>query len=122
MAFKLNRYKPIPGIASEGRLKKSLSFKVEHKDLEPGVLGEAYPNKVVISKDVKQNTPEYDKVMRHEAQHVKDMQSGRAGFGEDYVRWEGKTFARKNGKIKYNGTWKEEGDKSFPWEKSANKA
>ena len=50
------------------------------------------------------------------------MQSGRAAFGDDWVRWEGKTFARKDGKIKYNGTWKEEGDKSFPWEKSAQKA
>ena len=112
MAFKLNRYKPIPGIASGGKLKKSLSFKVEHKKLEPGVLGEAYPNKVVISKDVKQNTPEYNKVMKHEAQHVKDMQSGRAGFGDDGVRGEGKTLARKNGKRKYTGTGNAEGDRT----------
>ena len=122
MAFKLNRYKPVPGIASGGRLKKSLSFKVEHKDLEPGVLGEAYPNKVVISKDVKQNTPEYNKVMKHEAQHVRDMQIGRAGFNEKYVKWEGKLYPRKNGTIKYKGKWIEEGDKSFPWEQAANKA
>tara|TARA_R100001079_G_scaffold77765_1_gene42206 strand:+ start:173 stop:544 length:372 start_codon:yes stop_codon:yes gene_type:complete len=122
MAFKLNRYKPIPGIASGGKLKKSLKFKVQHKELGPGVMGEAYPNKVVIDKDIKPGTKQYEKVLRHEAQHVKDMQSGRASFGDDWVRWEGKTFARKDGKIKYNGTWKEEGDKSFPWEKSAQKA
>ena len=122
MAFKLNRYKPIPGIASGGKLKKSLKFKVQHKELGPGVMGEAYPNKVVIDKDIKPGTKQYGKVLRHEAQHVKDMQSGRAAFGDDWVRWEGKTFARKDGKIKYNGTWKEEGDKSFPWEKSAQKA
>ena len=85
-------------------------------------MGEAYPNKVVIDKDIKPGTKQYGKVLRHEAQHVKDMQSGRAAFGDDWVRWEGKTFARKDGKIKYNGTWKEEGDKSFPWEKSAQKA
>ena len=122
MAFKLGKYKPLPGIASGGKLKKSLKFKVQHKELGPGVMGEAYPNKVVIDKDIKPGTKQYGKVLRHEAQHVKDMQSGRAAFGDDWVRWEGKTFARKDGKIKYNGTWKEEGDKSFPWEKSAQKA
>ena len=101
MAFKLGKYKPLPGIASGGKLKKSLQFKVEHKELGPGVMGEAYPNKVVVDDD------------------VKDLQSGRAAFGDDYVRWEGKTYARKSGMIKYNGKWKEEGDKSFPWEKVA---
>ena len=50
---------------------------------------------------------------------MKDLQSGKAAFGDDYVRWEGKTYARKSGMIKYNGKWKEEGDKSFPWEKVA---
>ena len=122
MAFKLGKYKPLPGIASGGKLKKSLKFKIQHKELGPGVMGEDYPNKVVIDKDIKPGTKQYGKVLRHEAQHVKDMQSGRAAFGDDWVRWEGKTFARKDGKIKYNGTWKEEGDKSFPWEKSAQKA
>ena len=122
MAFKLGKYKPLPGIASGGKLKKSLKFKIQHKELGPGVMGEAYPNKIVIDKDIKPGTKQYGKVLRHEAQHVKDMQSGRAAFGDDWVRWEGKTFARKDGKIKYNGTWKEEGDKSFPWEKSAQKA
>ena len=28
---------------------------------------------------------------------------------------------RKDGKIKYNGKWHEEGSKAFPWEKSAYK-
>jgi hypothetical protein len=119
MAFKLGKYKPLPGIASGGKLKKSLKFKIEHKDLGPGVMGEAYPNKVVVDNDVKKGTPEYNRVVKHEAQHVKDLQSGRAAFGDDYVRWEGKTYARKSGMIKYNGKWKEEGDKSFPWEKVA---
>ena len=78
MAFKLGKYKPLPGIASGGKLKKSLKFKIQHKELGPGVMGEAYPNKVVIDKDIKPGTKQYGKVLRHEAQHVKDMQSGRA--------------------------------------------
>ena len=33
----------------------------------------------------------------------------------------GKKYPRKDGKIKYNGKWSEEGSKSFPWEKAAYK-
>ena len=80
-----------------------------------------YQKKLGVRTEVKEKNHDDNKVMKHEAQHVKVMQSGREGCGDDWVRWEGKTFARKNGKIKYNGTWKEEGDRSFPWEKSANK-
>ena len=122
MAFKLNRYKPLPGIASGGKLNKSLSFKVERKNLEPGVLGQAYHDKMVIDSSVKPNTREYYEIAKHEAQHIKDMRSGKAAFADKWVRWEGKTYPRKDGQIKHNGTWKDEGDASFPWEKSANKA
>ena len=93
MAFKLGKYKPLPGIASGGKLKKSLKFKVQHKELGPGVMGEAYPNKIVVDDDIKKGTPEYKRVVKHEAQHVKDLQSGKAAFGDDYVRWEGKTLS-----------------------------
>jgi len=116
------RYKPLPGIASGDKLRKGVEFKVQRKKLEPGVLGEAYPNKVVISKDVTVGSKEYKQAMQHEAKHVHDMQVGRAGFDEKYVKWEGKLYPRKDGMIKYKGKWKEEGDASFPWEKSAYKA
>jgi len=116
------RYKPLPGIASGDKLRKGVEFKVKRKTLEPGVLGEAYPNKVVISKDVTVGSKEYKHVMQHEAKHVHDMQVGRAGFNEKYVKWEGKLYPRKDGMIKYKGSWKEEGNASFPWEQSANKA
>ena len=114
------RYKPLPGIAGGDRLRKGTEFKLERKQLEPGVLGEAYPSKVVISKDVTVGSAEYKKVVKHEAKHVHDMQTGRAGFDENHVKWEGKLYPRKDGMIKYKGKWKEEGDSSFPWEKSAN--
>jgi len=115
------RYKPLPGIAGGNRLKRGVEFKVKRKDLEPGVLGEAYPNKVVINKDVTVGSAEYKQVMKHEAKHVFDMQTGRAGFDKNNVKWEGKLYPRKNGMIKYKGKWMEEGHESFPWEQSANK-
>ena len=121
MAFKLGN-KPLPGIAREGNINKKHKFKVERKNLGDGILGEAHPGRVVIDKSVGPGSKEDERVIAHEGQHVKDMASGKAAFGDDWVRWEGKTYARKDGKIKYNGTWSDEGSSRFPWEKSAMKA
>jgi len=121
MAFKLGN-KPLPGIAHQGNIKKKHSFKVERGDLGKGILGEAHPGRVVIDKSVKPGSKQEEKVIAHEGQHVKDMASGKAAFGDDWVRWEGKTYARKDGQIKYNGKWSDEGSGRFPWEKSAMKA
>ena len=49
------------------------------------------------------------------------MKEGKLDYGDDWIRYNNKTYPRKNGKIKYNGKWTDEGDKSFPWEKSAYK-
>ena len=54
--------------------------------------------------------------------HAKRMKTGELGYGDDWVRWKGKTYARKDGKIKYNGKWMVEGHRDFPWEKIADKA
>ena len=43
-------------------------------------------------------------------------------YGDDYIRHNGKTYPRKDGKIKHNGKWSKEGSHSFPWEKDAMKA
>mgnify|MGYP003677378215 FL=1 len=121
MAFKLGN-RPLPGIAREGNINKKHKFKVERKKLAPGINGEAFPGKVVVDKSITPGSAKDKIVISHEGQHVKDMASGRAAFGDDWVRWEGKTYQRKDGKVKYNGKWKDEGDHSFPWEKSAMKA
>tara|TARA_R110000765_G_scaffold158008_3_gene261504 strand:- start:264 stop:677 length:414 start_codon:yes stop_codon:yes gene_type:complete len=121
MAFKLGN-KPLPGIAHGGNIKKKHKFTVERKNLDEGIMGEAYPDKVVVDKSVVPGSLEEREVLAHESKHVEDMQSGRGGFSDKWVRWEGKTYARKNGKVNYNGKWKDEGDSSFPWEISAIKA
>jgi len=121
MAFKLGN-KPLPGIARGGDIKKKHSFKIERKKLGDGILGEAHPGRVVIDESVKPGSAQEQQVISHEGQHVKDMASGKAGFGKDWVKWEGKRYHRKDGKIKYNGTWNDEGWEGFPWEQSAMKA
>jgi len=121
MAFKLGN-KPLPGIARGGDINKKHGFKIERAKLDDGILGEAHPGKVIIDNKVEEGSAQEKRVLSHEGQHVKDMDSGKAAFGGDWVRWNGSTYARKDGKIKYNGKWKDEGDSSFPWEQSAIKA
>tara|TARA_R100001082_G_scaffold85048_1_gene51602 strand:- start:21 stop:395 length:375 start_codon:yes stop_codon:yes gene_type:complete len=123
MAFKLNRYKPLPGIARNGKLQKQHKFKVKRKDLEDGVLGEAkMDGSIEVDKSVEPGSELDKRIQRHEAVHAKEMKSGRIAYGDDWVRSDGKTYPRKDGMIKYNGEWKPEGDSSFPWEKRAKKA
>ena len=122
MAFKLGN-KPLPGIAHGGDIKKKHKFKVEHKKLEKGITAEAISaDKIVVDKDVPKDSQLYKEAVAHEGLHAKEMGEGRIAYGDDWVRSDGKTYARKDGKIKYNGKWKSEGDKSFPWEKRAMKA
>ena len=121
MGFKLGN-NPYP-VASGGTITNKFGFKIKRGvELEDGTLGEAHPGEVRVSKEVEEGSALEKKVLSHEGQHVKDMDSGKAAFGDDWVRWEGKTYPRKDGKIKYNGKWGDEGSEEFPWEKSAMKA
>lgn len=121
MAFKLGN-KPLPGIAREGNVNKKHGFKVEHAKLGKGIVAEAVSaDKVVVDQDVPKDSKLYKQALAHEAVHAKEMGSGKIEYGDDFVRDGGKTYHRKDGKIKHNGKWKKEGDHSFPWEKRAMK-
>jgi len=123
MAFKLGRYKKLPGIANNGKLNKKFNFKIEHKDLADDVVAEAVSgSKMIIDKDVPKDSKLYKQAVAHEAVHCKEMAEGRIAYGDDWVRADGKTYARKDGMIKYNGEWHEEGSSVFPWEQRAMKA
>ena len=45
------------------------------------------------------------------------MRLGKLAYNEDYIKWNGEMYERKNGKINYNGKWHQEGDYTLPWEK-----
>ena len=79
MAFRMGN-KPLPGIARGGNIKKKHGFKVERAKLDDGILGEAHPGRVIIDESVKPGSAQEKKVISHEGQHVKDMDSGRAAF------------------------------------------
>jgi|TARA_R100001463_G_scaffold117788_1_gene173423 hypothetical protein len=122
MSFKFKRT-TLPGIAHGGTLNKKHKFKVKRTELGDGVLGEAkMDGSVEVDKSVKPGSKLDKKIQRHEGVHAREIKSGRIAYGDDWVRSDGKTYPRKDGKIKYNGKWKPEGDSSFPWEKRAKKA
>ena len=105
------------------KLRTPKNTKIVRKDLDPGILGEAnMDGSIFIDKDVPKGSALEKRVIRHEGVHAKEMKQGKIAYGDDYVRDGNKTYHRKNGKIKYNGKWHEEGSNVFPWEKRAKKA
>jgi hypothetical protein len=115
MAFKLGNEKR--------QVRNSKSTPIIRKNLDKGVLGEANNDgSIYIDKSVKPGSALEKRVIRHEGDHAKRMASGELGYGDNWVRFRGKTYARKDGKIKYNGKWHEEGSMVFPWEQLAKNA
>ena len=105
------------------RIRNSKETPIFRKNLDKGILGEAnMDGSIYVDKDVPKGSALEKKVIRHESVHAKEMKSGKIAYGDDYVRDGKKTYHRKNGKIKYNGKWREEGSNVFPWEKRAKKA
>ena len=112
MGFKLGR--------ESRQIRNSKNTPIFRKNLENGVMGKANDDgSIDIDKSVKPGSALEKRVINHETQHIKDMQSGKLSYGDDYVRYNETTYPRKDGKIKYNGKWSEEGSMNFPWEKKA---
>jgi len=94
--------------------------KIIKKNLGPNINAEANNDGTIfIDKSIKEGTSVYKKAVNHELQHMNDMESGRAGYTDNAVKWEGKSYNRKDGMVQYKGKWYSEGDKNLPWEKVA---
>ena len=114
MAFKL-------GIEKRN-IKNSANTTIVRKDLQDGVLGEANNNgSIHVDISVKPGSAKDKKIIAHEKVHMEDMASGKLAYGDNWLRWKGNTYPRKEGQIKYNNNWHEEGSKKLPWEKEAYK-
>ena len=91
---------------------------VIRKDLAEGIEGEANNDGTIfISNEVPEGSEHEKKVIKHEAKHMVDMKTGKLGYDDNHIKWNGKKYNRKNGKINYKGKWIPEGSKDFPWEK-----
>ena len=99
---------------------------VVRKPLAEGVLGEAnMDGSIYINQNIVPGSKEEKQVVNHEMRHATDMKIGKLAYGDDFVKYNGKTYQRKtiNGKdmIIVDGVAKEAGDHDFPWEDDANK-
>ncbi len=96
---------------------------IVRKKLDKGILAEANNDGTIfLDKSLKPGSAKEKKVIEHEEVHMQDMESGKLAYGDHWIRYNGKTYPRKGGKIKYNGKWKVEGHSDFPWEKRADKS
>ena len=93
--------------------------------LEPDVMGEAnMDGSIYVNELIQPGSFEDRQVISHEMRHATDMKIGKLEYADDYVKYNGETFERKdiNGvdSILVDGKWKEAGDEGFPWENDAN--
>ena len=119
MAFKLG---------SEKRgFKNSGNVKIVSTPLEKDTVAEARNDgTIAISENVKPGSDLYSRAVKHEMEHIQQMQDGRANYGDSWVMWEGNVYFRKtvDGKNVIdgpNGRWPE-GHKNHPWEAEAIEA
>jgi hypothetical protein len=95
------------------------------KKLGKDIMGEAnMDGSIYLSKDIIPGSKEEQEVLIHEMRHATDMKIGKLKYMDDYVKYNGEAYARKNidGKdmINYDGKWIQAGSTEFPWELEAN--
>ena len=136
MGFKLGKgYK---NYMTNGSLRTKLRFGQEagsdasvpgtpviRKPLAPGVMGEAnMDGTIYINQNIVPGSEEEKEVINHEMRHATDMKIGKLSYSDDFVKFNGVTYERKdiNGKdmIIVDGVAKEAGSTDFPWEHDAN--
>ena len=126
MAFKLGS--PRNNTLSKGQVKSKLSFKqsdssipgvpVIRKKLGKGIMGEANNDgSIFLSDKIEEGSTQENEVLRHEMVHMTDMKVGKLAYDDNFIKWNGEIYERKDGKILYNDEWVPEGSKDFPWEK-----
>ena len=126
MAFKLGSSRG--PILNKGQIGSRLSFKqadssipgtpVLRKDLGKGIVGEANNDgSIFISHKVEPGSEQEQHIMMHEMIHMTDMKIGKLAYDDNFIKWNGEIYERKDGMINYNGEMIPEGSKDFPWEK-----
>ena len=117
MAFKL-----VKSLLKGTGAHKEMVFQMKRKKLDDGIAGEANNDGTIfINKNITKGSSLEAEVGAHEGDHMSRMEKGELDYSDNNVTWRGKKYERKDGKIKYQGKWIEEGWKDFPWEKLAYK-
>ena len=134
MGFKLGTNRGLE--ATSGEIKTKMRFGKQAGDvgsvpgtpvirvpLDEGIMGEAnMDGTIYVNENIIPGSHEDKQTINHEMRHATDMKIGKLAYEDDYVRYKDKTYHRKDGKIKYNGKWYQEGSDNFPWEQKAKNA
>ena len=126
MGFKLGSSRG--PILSKGQVESKHSYKqadssvpgtpVLRKELGKGIMGEANNDgSIFISHKLEPGSQEEQHVLMHEMVHQTDMKIGKLAYDDNFIKWNGQMYERKDGMINYNGEMMPEGSKDFPWEK-----
>lgn len=118
MAFKLGNRKNNPT--------HSRGVRVIQTPLQGGELAEARNDGTIAINSDKvdtSNKPLMNRIIKHEMKHMKDMDEGRADYGDEWMLWDGKIYLRRD----INGTKvidgpngrHPEGSAEHPWEQEA---
>ena len=133
MGFKLGRERGLQ--VDNGEIKNKMSFNkddasipgvpVVRKELGEGIMGEAnMDGSIYLSNNIEPGSKKEREVLIHEMRHVTDMKIGKLKYEDDYIKYNGETYQRKdiNGEdmINYDGKWIQAGSAEFPWELEAN--
>jgi len=133
MGFKLGRERGVQ--VDSGEIKNKMRFNkddvsipgvpVFRKDLGEGIMGEAnMDGSIYLSNNIEPGSKEEREVLMHEMRHATDMKIGKLKYEDDYIKYNGETYQRKdiNGEdmINYDGKWIQAGSTEFPWELEAN--
>ena len=129
MGFKLGSQKG--NYAINGEIKTKMNFgknsggdgsvpgtPVISRKLGKGIMGEANNDGTIFLTDkIDPNSQQAKEVIMHEMVHMTDMKIGKLAYDDNYIKWNGEIYDRKDGHIFYNDQWMPEGSKDFPWEK-----
>ena len=100
-----------------GREEASPGTPLYRKKLGNGIKAEANKDGTIfVDKSVEEGSAEERQILSHEMRHLTDMKIGKLAYEDDYIKWNGREYPRKKGKILFNGEWMPEGDGGFPWE------
>lgn len=128
MAFKLGKAQRYDGSFNARKPDDPLSFKgsmskqgeINTVSLEGDTLAEAnMDGSISVDPSLDLNSAFGKRTIKHEKEHLKQIDSGRAAYDDNWVMWEGKLYIRQDGYIDGpNGKWPE-GDNNHPWEQEA---
>ena len=87
------------------------------KKLDGGIQAEANKDGTIfIDESIEPGSAQERQILAHEMKHLTDIKVGKMDYEDDYIKYNGQEYPRKNGKILFNGEWIPEGSQDFPWE------